>query len=426
MAVANVTFGATLNVGESYNDNIFFDDNNKVDDFATLISPGIGLRYDSKDVILGAIYQPTAQIFAKETGQNRFIQNLNLLVDFPGLSQQFAGVTIQFIESLNFTPSLPGFDFGDPTVGTEQRLGQLQTQQIVSGGSQLTPDQLTQNLVQQGTGGAIGARNLGAQTRRTNTFRNTAGFRATFAVSPRNVPFFGYTNTIVEFTDSQFQDSITNNFTLGNRYLWSPTTSIIFNYGLGILTFRGGQQQQNQDTRFVHRATLGTVQLFTPTLSGRVNLGANFTQKTSTQPERVTFNFNAGLSKIFSVARLALNANQGVGTGGGLFDVPTLNQSVTGSANFPIYRNLSGFVQLGFARNSTLTGEGFEVLSYQANTGVQFAILRWLSGSFRYAWTQQDAKTTITTDNVANISNANRNFFFFGFTVIPQPWSLVE
>jgi hypothetical protein len=85
-----LTLTPSLTVGETYDDNIFQEADDEVDDFITTISPAIQLHYQPRtETDLTFEYQPSFQIFAQNDDQNHVSHLLNLDFESP-LSRRFA------------------------------------------------------------------------------------------------------------------------------------------------------------------------------------------------------------------------------------------------------------------------------------------------------------------------------------------------
>jgi uncharacterized protein (PEP-CTERM system associated) len=85
-----LTLTPSLTIGESYDDNIFQDPDNEVDDFITTISPAIQLRYIPRaETSLTFEYEPALQLFADNSDQNYVSHRLSFDYDSP-LSRRFA------------------------------------------------------------------------------------------------------------------------------------------------------------------------------------------------------------------------------------------------------------------------------------------------------------------------------------------------
>ena len=121
-AGAVVTLDSDLSVLETYNDNLFFTEANKKEDFGTFVSPRLKLTYESRNVVISGTYRGTAQFFVNNSQENAYAQNSNFSFDFPGLTKRYKGLEVELIESFNFSPQLQAFSFaGEP--GQERRGG---------------------------------------------------------------------------------------------------------------------------------------------------------------------------------------------------------------------------------------------------------------------------------------------------------------
>jgi hypothetical protein len=82
-----LTLTPSLSLGERYDDNIFQDQTDKVDDFVTSVTPGVALRYTpSLATELDLDYQATFEFFAENASQNQTTQRGTLDFTAPLLS----------------------------------------------------------------------------------------------------------------------------------------------------------------------------------------------------------------------------------------------------------------------------------------------------------------------------------------------------
>ena len=85
-----LTLTPSLTVGERYDDNIFQSADNEEDDYITMISPAVELRYAPRaETLLTFAYQPAFHIFAEHDSQNFSSHRANLTVESP-LSRRFS------------------------------------------------------------------------------------------------------------------------------------------------------------------------------------------------------------------------------------------------------------------------------------------------------------------------------------------------
>ncbi|MDH3603988.1 MAG: outer membrane beta-barrel protein, partial [Candidatus Tectomicrobia bacterium] len=69
----------SITVGERYDNNVFQSEDNEKDDFITVVTPGIALRYvPSRDTELNFDYQPSWEFYADETDENNLSHRLGL------------------------------------------------------------------------------------------------------------------------------------------------------------------------------------------------------------------------------------------------------------------------------------------------------------------------------------------------------------
>ncbi len=354
---AAVTFESALSVQETYNDNLFFTERDKEDDFGTFISPSLTLTYESRDVVLGGTYSGILQLFVNHPNENTYSHNSNFNIDFPGLTKRYKGLEVQVIESFNFTPQLEAFSFGGEP-----------GQQPISAATGAAPGTSgTTGIGQVGQVGQLGGitrpglSNQGLFTRRSDAFQNLAGFRLRYAWTRRVSPSLSYRNRLLLFERDDFQDSVNHLADVGFNYPWSPRTEWRVTYGVNITDFRGGGTGSSDD--FVsHSATIGARHQLSRTLSFNGNIGASITESD------VRFNGDLGAAKTYTQGSYSLRSNQSITPGGGLAADATLNQSIVGTIDHRFTRRLSGFLQVGLSRNDSLDSNDIDTLTYQVGT----------------------------------------------------------
>ena len=399
---AEVTLNSSINVTETYTDNLFFESKrNKRDDFGTLIIPSLTLRYVSRDVILSGTYAGVAQFYVNNSNANAYTHNANFGIDLPFLTKRYKGLEVRLIESFNFTPALQGNSFsGDP--GDQNNL---------------LPGQQGQGGIAGGTGGIAGTStpigNSGVFTGRSgsNSFQNRAGIVVRYNLSPRWVPNARYENRYVTFSDRELNDSLTHSLGTGISYILSPRTQLNANYGANINDINGG------DTVVSHSVTGGVAHTLTPTITTNVNAGLSFTQDV----DRVTFTSNANISKSFDPGSVTLNYSQGITPGGGLATSGVLTQRGILTGNYPLTERLSGSVSGGVAKNKSLSGNSVDVTSYQGQIGLGMTLLEWLTGSVSYSYIRQKSKGTSVGGRTATVNQG-----FIGLTARLPDWRIAR
>ena len=404
-----VTLGSGLSVFGTYTDNLTFVENDKLEDYGVFVVPRITLGYESADVVFRATYFGNAQFYAENSDRNGYFQSANFLIDLPFLEKRAKGLTVQLTETFNFSPQLQGFNFsnaGDPGV---VGLGNVGSAAAAGTASTLGQAGLSGN--NSGFGGiGGGANNQGVFLNRSDAFINVAGVRLGYAFSPRVEPFVSYLNRYIDFTSSEFTDSMNHTMLLGSNYAWSPTTTLIGTYGLSYSNFFGGET--TNDNFVSHSFRVGMTQIYSPTITFTSTMGASLTQ------ERINFNTSTTMSANFDIGVFVVSYNQSIQPGGGLAGQPTLNRTVVATWNQQFTERLSWWLSGGAAGNSSITGTEIDALSWQTNTGLSLVILEWLSGNASYTHVSQ------TSDGTFGVE-ASVNQAFVGLTATVPDWRLM-
>jgi len=411
-AEAFLDLNASLSVSETYTDNLFFSPGGRQDedDFGTFITPSLGLTYESKDIVLSGAYVGTGQIFANNPEANAYTQGANFDFDLPFLTRRYKNLEVKFNESFNITPTLPAFTANNES---NQLAGGVPGSQGVAGGGI------------GGIGGLAGnsVNNQGVFTGRSTTqLQNNAGVNVTYGVSPRLSFFASYQNGFSSFTDSALQGSLTHSVRGGMGFDVSPRTNLNVFYRFQLVDFENtgsttAQSPGSGGTSTSHSVGVGMNHQLSPTMAF-VGSGSVALTETETDSTRVNFSTNLGVTKVFKIAQTSLSYNQGIGTGGGLAASSTLNQTLVASISRGFTRKVSGFVQVGVARNKSLSGVAIDSESLQASGGVSARFLSWLNGFVAYSYITQDSTGTFGTTAQSNqvivgLSAAAPSFRFF-------------
>lgn len=366
---ASVTLTPSLSVSEEYSDNFFFSETDPVGEFTTVISPGIALVSDSKNVTFGVRYQGRAELRVRNPDRNRYNQGLSFDLDFPFLSFLIKGMKVKVTEAVTYVPELPAFTFNN---------------------------QIQEN-------------NEGIQVPRTDTFRNRAGVAVTYPWTPRFGTTISYTNLYTRYKGSALQSSTVHDAELDLAYQFSRQTTGSVSVGGAVVNYADVQEDVVS-----YRFTIGSQHQIGPTFSFNGRLGVTTVRDDST---RLTL--EAGLLKNVQAGSLSLQYTQGIGTGGGLTTTATLSQRLLGAVTLGIARNVSTFVQLAYGKNTSLSGKELDTTSYEAATGLSAVLRSWLSGGLRYAYLNQRARGVIGNDG-------ERNVVTLTLTASALPWKIVK
>ena len=301
---------------------------------------------------------------------------------------------MKFNESFNITPTLPAFTANNES---NQLAGGVPGSQGIAGGGI------------GGIGGLAGnaVNNQGVFTGRSTTqIQNNAGVDVTYGVSPRLSFFASYQNGFSSFTDSALQGSLRHSVRGGMGFVVSPRTSLNVFYGFQLVDFENtgsttAQSPGSGGTSTSHSAGVGVSHQLSPTMAF-VGSGSVALTETEVNATRVNFNTKLGITKVFKIVQTSLSYNQGIGTGGGLAASSTLSQTLVASVSRGFTRKVSGFVQVGLARNKSLSGVAIETKTLQASGGISARFLSWLNGFVAYSYITQDSTGTFGTTAQSN------------------------
>jgi hypothetical protein len=236
-----LTLTPSLSLGERYDDNIFQNDNDKVYDFVTIITPGVNLHYvPTTDIDLTFEYLPSFQIFARNPDEN-FIGH-RLLFDFAFPLSRILSLGVS--DGLIITQ-----EPGDRTVDIDQ---------------------------------ATGLREV-SQQRRGRTVRNTANAFARAQLAPRTTLGLSFDSLYEDVENPTQTDSFDYGFQLDLGYLTNVKREnrASLHYDLTFYTFRSnvpGPDIAGLSDFRVHTWFARYRRNFTSTLVGEASLGYSLTQ----------------------------------------------------------------------------------------------------------------------------------------------------
>ncbi|GEM_PF-3595983 len=381
---AAVIVNSSLSVSESYNDNIFFTDQNKVDDFVTIVSPALSVAYAGKDLTLSIGYRGRAFFYAENTAQNDFFHALSIDLNLPILDRQIRGVTVKIIEDMSFSPELPGFSFieGDEAA-------QARAQRLPQGGGQ------------------------GVQLRKTDTFQNQAGISLAYDWTERLKTTGQYTNIITRFLDDQFEDREVHlsTFDAAYRYPFSLRTALTNSYRLAVTT-------GDVADRIIHTLRFQLEHQITSSLSGTAGIGVTYIKDNRT-PEPT---FSAGLKKFFQKGTLSIQYTRNIASGLGIIRSVTRRQRVVGNADYKLTELTGIYIRGIYASNQSVSENEIDLISYTAATGISTQFLNWLRGSLNYSYMRQDAQGGVAT----LARDGERNLFSIELTANNLPWRIIK
>jgi hypothetical protein len=367
-ASAGFASGFSLSLGEEYNDNIFFQKDNKPD-FITLINPTFSLLYSppgQTTPIFTADLTPQGQIFARHPNESNFGDNLTF------------NTTYTYYHSPRFT-----LYAGD----TLTRLGQTRIG-VPGGVSNLLPTVLPS------PGGIVAnpfSQSQGEFLSSGNAINNYVSLRGEFKYDPK-INFvgdysFGYTRFLDQGGSDLFQ-------LVGVRgvYKWNEEHSPHFGYSIQFINSRNGHRN------IVHNIDIGDdyfsstkIQLDpTLTLSARTGIALNAGGNGPT----IANNTNVTLTKVWEAASFNVGVARALTPSFGVAGISNTTSFFT-NFNARITELLSGFAIVNYSLFDT---KQVNFNTFGASSGIAYQITSWLSAKFQYAhvWTHSGSGASST------------------------------
>lgn len=399
---------SNFSAGGIYTDNLSFAQTGKKEVMGISLTPSIGFENVNSDTIFGLRYTGVGQIFPDSTGDNRFIQNVASYLDVPWIRKNLDGLDLRLIANLTFTPSLDAFGEFDQTDATELNPG-------VGGLTGTGTTGLNPGVT--GVGGNVsgvpGVGNFGIQINRTNILRTLAGATVRYPLT-RKISFSGFyrnLNTVFLDRDEVTPDSNINTLEGSGTWQWwgSSTTTGNVRYALQPII------SDISKTIIQNHITVGGTHLFTPTLVLDGRVGVNLIPE-----DPLSAVANISLSQQFEGGLFSIRYLQGVGLAQGFADRATLTQVGTILFSHALGERLNGYAQFSGARNNSLSGNKFDLLSWGAGAGLTMVFLDWLSGGVNYNFYRQE-KQGGTFGN-----DGERTWVNFYLTAFADPFRVFE
>ncbi len=412
-ALAIFTVESGFFVTETYTDNLFFSDEQKEDDFGTYLGPILNMKFENPDIIIGAEYRGTVQLWVNNSQANTYSQNSNITLDLPFLEKRYRGLSVQVIENFSFTPQLDAFSL---SLADENNTGAIDTQ-------------ASQNSDDPGTQGAF--------TSRANVFQNLAGLRLGYDWTARLTSTLSYQNQYTHFFSTGFQDSMTHTGSGSANYQLTNEANVGVSYSFSQTDYKKNtlRTRGQIDRSRTHRATLSLFYQFSPSLTGSLSGGPAITTMNGTAVvfedpdtgevtiERVTNEklvtalINAALTKTYQQGQVGLSYVQNIGNGGGLLNQPLESKTVTSRWSHSLSRRLGSFISFAWAKSKSLSGGSLNTTSYRIQAGLNQNFASWLTGNFSYSYINQNSDGAAARDAIVNQ-------FFLGLTANAPPWRL--
>ena len=356
-----LTLTPSLTVGGRYDDNIFQSADNEVDDYITLISPAVELRYAPRnETLLTLAYQPAFHIFADHDSQNYDSHRANLALESP-LSRRFS------------------LELDDELLITEEPDDRLREVEDIGDNPDARP---------------------GSDQGRGRTLRNTATASLSATLAPRLSLGVLFESLIEDVEDNDELDEY--RYLLGAEMAYlthvARQNRATLTYTANIFTFsnncsasergRGECDRRDDDGFLVHTVMAGYEHNLSSTLSARVALG--YATTTSDRDEVDGNDFivgSAGIVKTLRTGQLALSYERSVTSGGGNADQVVADRFI-GRIRFrptpKITTSVSGSVAFLDHQDRHANDRTFYVL----RPSIEYQMLRFLGlhADYRIAW----------------------------------------
>ncbi len=353
-----LTLTPSLTIGERYDDNIFQDETNEVDDFITTISPAIELRYIPRpESTLTFEYRPSFEIFADNSDENHVSHRLNLSYEAP-LSRRFS---LEVRDQLLITEEPGDRDADDPSADDP----------VVSDPSD-------------------------SNERRQRSIRNTADLSLNIGLTPRTSLGLLFENLIEDVEDNDELDEF--------RYVLGTEIGYITNvarqnraalaYRVTFFTFDqncSAQEQannvcnaQNDENFTVHTVTAGYEHNLSATLTARASVGYATTVSDNNDLDgNDALVGSIGFIKTLRTGQLTANYERSFTSGGGTADEVVSNRFF-GSLSFrpspKVTASLTGSVSLlNFTEDDPNPLQDDDRVFFTLRPAAAYQVLRYLT-----------------------------------------------
>ncbi len=344
-----------VSVGEIYDDNVTFADQNEKEDFITMAGLGLGVKYEGKTRSLDVLASVSNQTFAKNSDFNNITENL--LLNFKNEFSEYDRISLMNNFSHSDAPLFnQGQDFFD--------------------------DQ------------------FGRSNGRFEYFKNKLNLAYTKDISKQLTTIAKYDSQVDLFSGSStdFRNSFLNKLGLGAEYLFSSTTTSLFSYDFTDRRFEGGADAS------INEITAGVRQYITKKMYFEGRAGANFVNsfddENITKPViRTSLSYQKGADIL---ARLSFEKKHDTSPyEEDIFD----NWRTTASVTRQLLERLKCSLSVFYGEGEYISANS-EQKFLGMNSTLLYDITRYLKGNLTYTYSDSDFED----------SGYTRNTMFFGLT----------
>jgi hypothetical protein len=345
-----------ISVSEQYNDNVFFDSSH-TEDYVTSITPGLSLQYKQPRLTLSLSGNTSAQIYARQTSQNKIAQSQSGIFSASYLASP--RLTVSLSDSVN---RVGATRTGAQPTGSETTPPPVEPPSPDTGVSTLLP--------------------------RGDVLSNSFASNAAYLLAPRWTGSIGYTNNLSNFTDPGGQN-VTHRLFGGVSYAWRSNLSLggSVSYSRYILT-------QATDTE-AFSASAGSSYSYDPTftLSASVGVYVNHPLQagqddisTSTGP---TFNLTA--EKTFEYGTLSLIGSQQITSSAGVAGLSITRSALLVYA-MELAQHLTGSISTSYINFDT-SQTNFQIV--QVFAALNYSLSQYISTGLSYSYRWRDSTQTV-------------------------------
>lgn len=362
---AAIILNSSLSISGEYTDNLFFTEQDKKSDVATIVTPTFNIDFTSRNVVLNIEYSGSAVFYSQNPEADGYFQSLSFNIDFPGLNHQFRGLEVRIIERVSYSPELGAYSFGSQTLTFEERFNQV----LLEG--------------------------EGIQGKRTDTFRNFAGIVLSYSWSQNFVTTTSYTNILTRYAGPVPEDTDINVVAMDGtyRYQASSRTEWMARYGISSTI---GEQEND----LFHQMSVSVLHQVTRLVAVNGQIGVSLVEG-----ESPAMLLGAGITKAYREGRLSLQYTSNVVVGLGVIEGLVRRHSVVGEATRSLGARTTSYIQVGYVSNQSFQVNRIDITSYTTQTGVTTQFLSWLHGNLSYTYLKQQAQGTFGQDGERNVVN---------------------
>lgn len=382
----------SLSVGEEFNDNIFFT-KQREHDFITQIIPTLSFQFRPTTApahVFNFDFSPVGEIFARNRDVSNFGENLT----FNGVhnydySPRF---TLRLADSLQRWGDSRTSGFGGPR---EIRQAPAPTQPPIPG---LTRSQSLADFVSDGA-----------------TLSNNFSIQGRFLYSP-NITLSGDYNTAYTAFLDVGGNELSNEFIIRGIYNWRQEHNLHAGYSIKIIKTRDG------DNNVVHNIDIGddyfsnTKIELTPTLTLAFSTGLSF--NAGDDGPRIANNSTLNLTKVWEKATFIIGGRKGLT---GSHGVAGISDTTTFFTTFNIRLAERVAANIG-ADYSLFDTDDVNFNTLQANAGLQYAITSWLCSSLNYTHRRRDSGSGSGNTDLLTRGNVYSNSAFVMFSAHFDAW----